>query len=283
MSDAVTEKELIREIESLRQKVIELERRRSYSHQDSLKIAAVESAPFSLWACDRNFRIVIWNEQAEKVYKYSKLEAIGKDFVDLFVDEPEQEQARIDCLAIIDQDVKFTNFLANDKDCYGNKLTMLTNCFRIWDEETQQHLQVEIGLEISDLGESEKKHRTLRELGMESGALRKRNLELERKSQSMRLVMIFHEKLSLIDEKIREEKDTKSKILKSGQFTREQAEGVVQDNLEELNSARRAIKDQFENLQHDILDAKTLEEVEEIGLRIAGFERIDFIPETHEN
>ena len=283
MNDSEKDKEqLLQELNYLRQKVIELERQRPFSHQDSLKIAVVESAPFSLWACDRNFKIVIWNEQAEKVYKHSKHEAMGKDFVDLFVDEPEQEQARIDCLAIIDQDVKFKNFLANDKDRYGNTLTMLTNCFRIWDEETQQYLQAEIGLEISDLGESQMKHRTLRELGMESVALRKRNLDLERRSQNMRLVMVFHEKLSTIDEKIREERDTVSRLIRSGEFTREQAEHLVKDNLEALNNAKRAIKELNENLLHSILDARTVEELDELGLRITEFEGTNFTPETHE-
>lgn len=284
MDDIERDKEqLLEELNSLRQKVIELEKRKTYSREDSLKLAVVENAPFTMWACDRNFKIVIWNEQAKKVYGYSAREAIGKDFVELFVDEPEQEQARKDCIAIIDNGETFDNFLANDNDQFGNSLTMLTNCFRIWDEETRQFLQVEIGLEISDYDQSVKKHRTLREAGKESVALRKRYLEFERKSGITRLGTIFHDQLSAIETKIREEKNAMNDLIRKRVYTRDQVENIFKDVLEALNDAKRTIKNRYEELQHNIMDAKTLEEIDLVAQQLAEFDNETFMPEINEN
>jgi PAS domain S-box-containing protein len=152
-------------------------------------------SPFAIWASDRNCKIVYWSKQAEQVYGHKGQDAYGKDFVDLFVDLPEQQQARADCLTIIEQGTPWRNFLAFDQTCDGRRLTMLTNCFRVLDEKSGQFVQVEVGLDISDLDISREKHRTLRELGMAMLATQRRTVELERRELTLSLAGAYASKL----------------------------------------------------------------------------------------
>src|SRR5688500_5691724 len=78
-----------------------------------LKLAIFDRLPMPVWACDRECRIVFWNDAAARLYGFPEEEAIGHDFVDLFVNIPEREKARIDCADIIDNNRPIRN-MADD-------------------------------------------------------------------------------------------------------------------------------------------------------------------------
>jgi PAS domain-containing protein len=79
------------EIDSLKSRIAELEKHQ-LSSEDRLKLAIIDRCPFTVWACDRNFRIVLWNSVCEQIYGHNSKEAIGADYADLFVDPVEEEQ-----------------------------------------------------------------------------------------------------------------------------------------------------------------------------------------------
>ncbi|MCL5952133.1 MAG: PAS domain-containing sensor histidine kinase [Chloroflexi bacterium] len=160
-----TKAQLIEELQELRRRIHEAEQHRAVSREDRINLAIVDRAPFSVWACNRDFEIVLWNAYAEVLYGLSKKEAMGRSYLETFVDPPEREQSRVDCLRVIDQDNMQKNFLAYDRVTGGTHRTVLTNVFRVWDEDDGEFLQAEVGLDISDLSLRHDEHETLRELG----------------------------------------------------------------------------------------------------------------------
>lgn len=72
-----------------------------------MKLAFLDSSPFTLWASDRNCRIKLWMGQCEALYGYKSEDVLGKDFVDLFVAVDEQKAAREDQISIIDDGAVF--------------------------------------------------------------------------------------------------------------------------------------------------------------------------------
>lgn len=148
--------ELIEELDRLRQN--------QPTAEQKLKLAIFDQLPFTVWASTKDFKIAFWNRSCENNYGFTKQEALGKDFVDLFVDPLEAENSRQDVVDIVEQGKVFRNFLAWDHSKDGSLRTMLTNCFRIYDEERKEYLQVEIGVEVSDLELRKDEHRQLRDL-----------------------------------------------------------------------------------------------------------------------
>ena len=68
--------------------------------RDSLEFlrGLYSSAPLSIWASlgkEHNYRIVYWNEGAEKIYGISAEDAIGKNYFDVFVAEEDPQVRRI--------------------------------------------------------------------------------------------------------------------------------------------------------------------------------------------
>lgn len=132
-----------------------LKTQRAFSYEDRMKLAILDESPFTIWASDRNCKIRLWEGKCEALYGYSKTQAIGKDYVDLFVSEDEQVAARKDQLSIIDENAIFHN-IANDRGKHGNTLRLITNCFRIKDPVSNEYWNAEMGL-IIDYLEQEKK------------------------------------------------------------------------------------------------------------------------------
>lgn len=129
--------------------------------------ALIENANISIWACNRDFEIVLWNKGAEQIYGYTKEEALGKNYLILFVDAPERLESERSCLETIEHGHIQRNSLAFDHSKFGRKCHMLTNCFPIRNPETDEIYQAEIGVEISDLRLKEDEHHSLREVGIE--------------------------------------------------------------------------------------------------------------------
>lgn len=132
----------------------EMETKRAFTYEDQMKLAILDNSPFTVWASDRNCKIKLWMGQCESLYGFSSKEAIGKDYVDLFVAEDEKAAARRDQIEIIDNEAVFHN-IANDTGKNGNTLQLITNCRRIRDPVSGEYWNAEMGL-IIDYLEQEK-------------------------------------------------------------------------------------------------------------------------------
>jgi PAS domain S-box-containing protein len=161
--------------------------------QQRLMISFVDEAHVSMWACDDQFRVVLWNEGAARMYGRSADSVLGKRYDELFIDPAEREQSLKDCQKIIRDGTRFENFLATDHDARGHERQMLTNCFRITDPITGVHYQAEIGVDIADLPLAQKNLRTLRELGIRQLAEREQSLMIRKTSLEDLLSQIRHE------------------------------------------------------------------------------------------
>lgn len=185
----MSESELQSQLDELQQKYASLNHEHeklkhllSAPHAE-LKLAIFEHLPNPIWACDRHCRIVFWNEGAARLYGYSADEAIGRDFVDLFVNEPEQEKARLDCVDIIDNNRPIKN-MADDIDKHGNTRKLVTQCFALYDVEGHSGLQVEMSYEVQDIerlqAELLKIQQAFRQAEQEREELRRKLLDVTR-------------------------------------------------------------------------------------------------------
>jgi PAS domain S-box-containing protein len=145
--------------------------------QAQLKLAIFDRLPMPVWACDRNCRIVFWNDAAARLYGYPAEEAIGKDFVDLYVNEPERAKARIDVVDIIDNNKPIKN-MANDIDKHGNTRKLVTQCFALYNVGGHSGLQAEISYEVQDI---ERLQEELMRMQEEHRRARMESEELQRK------------------------------------------------------------------------------------------------------
>lgn len=125
----------------------EMKKKRAFTYEDQMKLTFLDSAPFTIWASDRNCIIKFWAGQCENLYGYKKEDVIGKDFVDLFVAPDEQKAAREDQISIIDNGEVFHN-IANDVAKSGNTLRLLTNCWRYKAPDSNEYWNFEMGLII---------------------------------------------------------------------------------------------------------------------------------------
>ena len=259
------------EVKNLREEIAVLTDKLELSHEDVLRLKIMDRAPFTMWACDRDCKIVLWTHQCESIYGYKKREAIGADFVELFVDEPEKKAAREDCVDIIDNDVVFRNFIAQDIAKDGSYRYMLTNCFRIWDSELNEWLQAEVALEIRDIHEAIKEHRNLREAGIWLAAQRKRMLEIEKKDLESRARIVYLEREMKIREKEREIRRYISRLRKEGQ--EQLADSLELSTTEQFSSDSQKLKNAFEVLLKSIKSCQSLQECEKLQEEVIQFEK----------
>ncbi len=263
--------ELRKTVGTLQKKILELEEHPAISHEDTLRLAIIDRAPFTMWACNRNFEIVLWTPQCEANYQRKKREAIGADFVELFVSEPEKKDAREDCIDIIDNNENFINFIAEDFAKNGSPRYMLTNCFRVWDKENGEWLQAETALEISDIEEALKEHRSLREAGIALVAKSKRYLEIEQKDLSSRAGIAYAGRLDIL----RRQKDQLSQYIArlNREGNQEVADGLKQSSAKENQGERKRLKGRMEELISAISNADTLDMCELLAGEVEKFEK----------
>ncbi len=136
--------------------IIEMRTQRAFTYEDRMKLAILDSLPFTIWASDRDCIIRLWEGQCEPMYGYKKEEVLGKNYVDLFVAKDEQAAARRDQLEIIDKNATFHN-IANDHGRFGNILRLITNCCRILDPDNGDWLNAEMGVSIAYYEEEKQK------------------------------------------------------------------------------------------------------------------------------
>ena len=266
-----TKEQLIHELNRLRAQISELGHNQ-LTHNDKLKLAVIDRSPFSMWACDQNFKIVLWTKGCEHIYGRRESEALSKNYLNLFIDEPERQQSQEDCLKVINQDHVFKNFLAYDISRDGSRRTMLTNCFRIWDEVTQQHLQAEIALEISDLELRKDEHRSLRELGIALLEQQKKVFRFLQHELLLRISRTCSLRLTAMDKKQQELDRWRNKIRRTS------GDEILVDNLtkeqqQQIDKGKENILQMHESLHAIIFKAEKMEELDEIEPDIQKFER----------
>jgi PAS domain S-box-containing protein len=260
------------EIARLKNELKALEGLRHHQPEDILTLSILEHAPFTVWACRRNFEIVLWNKRCEERYAYPKEKALGKNFFDLFVHEHEREQAKEDCLSIIDKGTVFPNSIADDHDSTGKQIKMLTNCFRVRDERYDEWVQAEIGVDISDFETSEDQHRTIREVGMkmhemkvqtaqQDFLLQKGNLQLKLRDAYMDKIRIWQ---TMND-------DALNLNRQYSELVNEDARQRIQQRVTECASIRTEIDSKFNTLDDKIFKVKVLDDLVELRKEVADF------------
>lgn len=247
------------EISSLKHKIQELERKQ-INMKDKLKFAILDKMPFTVWACDRNYKIVIWNKVCEKVYGCSVREAIGKDYANLFVDSVEEEQSRLDCIDIIENDLVCDNLLAYDHSSKDERRTMLTNCFRIWDEERNDYLQAEVGLEISDLSLKEDQHHTLREMGQARLAQQEDIIKMRKREIQSNLDVYYVKNILAIDGEKHDQKEYINSLL-SQKGNREKVKTIEIEGEKKIKERRIELEKIKNEIREKVMNATKMEEL----------------------
>lgn len=235
-----------------------------------LKLAILEHLPMPIWACDRNCRIVFWNEGAARLYGYSADEAIGQDFVDLFVNKPERDKARLDCVDIIDNDRPIKN-RADDIDKHGNTRKLVTQCFALYNVEGHSGLQVELSYEVQDI------ERLQAELGTIQEAFRRS--ETESDELRRKLVDVTRERgLKALDSAVA----SASESLRERRRSTDQAALTKDGDRQMIAKARAEIKSDREHLvkweremRMQLMSNTTVDALEALILSIERAEIID--------
>jgi PAS domain S-box-containing protein len=120
----------------------------------------IDKVEATVWAAagpDHNFEIRAWNRGAERLYGFSAIEAIGKNYLDLFVNPLEREQARIDHVEIVENQRTYRN-LATDIMSDGTERRMLTMGFPVRDPTDGADLLGELGVDVTDLANADEQH-----------------------------------------------------------------------------------------------------------------------------
>jgi PAS domain S-box-containing protein len=124
-------------------------------------------ARVTFWAgagAEKDYAIRLWNPGAERIYGHSRDEALGKSYIDLFVNPRERTRALEDHERIVRTGEVYEWDWAADDLTRGKKVrTMLTHCFRVRDPEDGSWLLAEMGIDISDFTRATQQLRLLRE------------------------------------------------------------------------------------------------------------------------
>lgn len=236
-----------------------------------LMLEVMRHAPFAVWAATKDCKIILWSEGAVRLYGFTEAEAVGQDFVELFVDVPEQAQARLDCAAIVERGVVFSNFLAYDCAKDKRRCTMLTNCFRVFDPERETYVQVEIGLEISDLETSKERHHTLREYGQQCIALEVHSVEITRRELLLRMSLANKTHLERV-ERERDEFSSWLRQLEADGGERARVEALGSKRISELQHRIIATNARHNELCQQLLACKDSETLRAMESSVTGFE-----------
>lgn len=119
--------------------------------EKGLLLEILENAPIAVWAASGNkhdYAIRIWNSGAERLYGYSRSEALGSNYLDLFVNDLEREQAILDHERTV-KDLQPYRNLARDVMADGSERLILTQGFPLWDPRTEEYLQAELGTDVT--------------------------------------------------------------------------------------------------------------------------------------
>ena len=154
---------------------------------------------------------------------------------------------------------------------------MLTNCFRIFDEDNNQFLQAEVGLEISDLDQRVGEHRTLREYGIAQRAVMNEAIESRRNIAMQKMQDIYASYIKLFDKETR--------ILQEyiGDISKQQGEDAPvlaepRQRLEKLNGLESEMCGKNNTLMQMIFKAPTIDVLENCENELIVFKK-EFVPD----
>ncbi len=215
----------------------EMKIKRAFTYEDQMKLVILDNSPFTIWASDRNCIIKLWMGQCETLYGYSSKEAIGKDYVELFVANDERLAARRDQIDIIDNEATFHN-IANDVGKNGNVLQLVTNCRRIKDPITGEFWNAEMGL-IIDYLEQEREH--LKQIIAESQRIKLCVVQFIEDTGQVKEQ--FFNRQNLINGAIRECEKKATALRKRGEFKRKIFD--VRTNLTSLSQRMTDIYEMY--------------------------------------
>lgn len=224
-------------------------------------------AHVSMWACDRDFRVVLWNRGAEEIYGYTAEEILGQVYHERFIDDAEVDASIEDCAKIIDRGRRYRNLLAYDQTEDGEARYMLTNCFRISDPVTGDRYQAEIGIDIGDLELRKNEHRALRELGIE------RRTALRLAAQQGRDALLY--RISRLQQEIgyvQRDIARELEVFQSGASSRHsaQAEQLATQAKRQLRSEVGVIQSELESMRRAAQEAKSLDDVRALDERLGA-------------
>lgn len=131
----------------------------------ALILEILRRAKLTIWAADGpedDFGVCYWSRGAERVYGYSREEAVGNNYIDLFVNPSEREQAIADHVRMVAEDEEYEwDWAADDVAKDGAVHTMLTNCFPVLDPRRNKWVLAELGVDISKKEQASAKLRKL--------------------------------------------------------------------------------------------------------------------------
>jgi PAS domain S-box-containing protein len=132
-----------------------------------LVLSILSKAHMTFWAgagAERDFAIRLWNPGAERIYGHPRDAALGKSYIDLFVNPSEKARAIQDHERIVRTDEVYDwDWAADDLTKDGEVRTMLTHCFPVQDPEDGTWLLAEMGIDISDFNKASQQLRKLKE------------------------------------------------------------------------------------------------------------------------
>ena len=125
-----------------------LREKRAFRREDRLKLQILDQVDFTIWACNDKFEIKLWEGTCEKIYQKRKEEALGQNYLKLFVTPIERYQSKIDCENIINTGQPQPFRLCDDEDGRGCPIQIITQCCRIKDDDGQP-LQAEMAINVN--------------------------------------------------------------------------------------------------------------------------------------
>jgi PAS domain S-box-containing protein len=127
-------------------------------HETRLLVKILHAAKVTVWAADNaenGYAIRLWNPTAERIYGFTREEAMGSSYLNLFVNPMERSMAMDDHERIIHGGKEFSwDFATHDIAKDGTIRTVLANAFRIWDDTNNRFIVAEIGIDLTDFDRS---------------------------------------------------------------------------------------------------------------------------------
>ncbi len=118
------------------------------SREERLKLDILEQMDFTIWACDKELNIKLWEGSCPKVYQITKDEALGHNYLKLFVEPVERRQSKEDTLRIIRTGTPQPFRYCDDVDGRGFPIQVITQCCRVYDDDNEP-LQAEMAVNMN--------------------------------------------------------------------------------------------------------------------------------------
>ena len=119
------------------------------NREEWLMLEILKQMDFTIWACDRELKIQLWEGSCEKIYGKKREEAIGQNYLDMFVAPLEQYQSKKDALHIIDTGEPQGMRYCEDVDSRGFPIQVITQCCRIIEKKDGKEIPLQAEMAIN--------------------------------------------------------------------------------------------------------------------------------------